>query len=124
MASKETIVEMKSKGKSYSEIATSLGISVNTVKSIVKRANDRKAKEEHRCLNCGAKLEMTPKHRKKKFCSDGCRISFWRKNGKSLKEGKCKNCGRTIRFYPSKARSFCCRDCYLRFIGGKADEAK
>ncbi len=122
MIAKETIIEMKNSGSSYSQIATNLKISVNTVKSIIKRAKDEKTKEERYCLNCGARLKMIPKHKKKKFCSDVCRLAYWKKNNRSLIEGICKKCGRTVYYYPSKIKSFCCRSCYLKYVGGKESE--
>lgn len=115
MVKKEIIIEMKNSGASYSKIANELNMSINTIKSIIKRSKE----EKHYCKECGAKLKLVPKHKKKMFCSDKCRIAYWKKNNKSQIEGVCKYCGKSIFYYPSKSRCFCSRDCYLKFVKGE-----
>lgn len=117
MEIKEQVLKMKNSGASYGNISKALGISINTVKSIVSRSK----KETTRCLNCGVIIKSLPKHRKKKFCSDKCRMEYWINNNKSQKEGKCKYCNKIIYYYASKHRSFCSRACYLNSIKGESN---
>jgi len=37
------------------------------------------------CKNCGAELTHVEGRRKKEFCSDNCRATFWQKNNKKKK---------------------------------------
>ena len=41
------------------------------------------------CKNCGAELTHIEGRRKKEFCTDNCRATFWQKNNK--KKGKPEN---------------------------------
>lgn len=116
MVKKEVILKMKNGGASYTEIARELGIPIGTVKSIVKRAKAPKKVEESYCLECGASIKSLPKHKKKKFCSDLCRMNYWKKNNNKFVEGRCKCCDKRIHYYPSRHRSFCSRACYLKFM--------
>ena len=63
---KEQIDTLREQGNGYKRIAGILGVSVNTIASYCRRKTAV-------CPCCGAALVMTPKHRKKKFCSDACR---------------------------------------------------
>ena len=56
-------------------IAESLGVSVNTVKSHIRRHPEIPG--ILRCLYCGKPVKQTEGRKAKKFCSDRCRISYW-----------------------------------------------
>lgn len=75
---KQEILKLRNKGKSYRAIASILSVSENTIKSFFKRT-----KQSRTCKNCNQKLELLEKRKPKTFCSDNCRINFWRKNRKS-----------------------------------------
>ncbi len=82
-AQKQEILNLKNKGNSYRKIAVLLSLPENTVKSFLRREQQQNNKTGI-CRNCNKKLELIPKHRAKIFCSDNCRITYWRK---SKKEG-------------------------------------
>ena len=56
-------------------IARSLGVSVNTVKSHIRRHPELPG--ILRCLSCGKPVEQTEGRKAKKFCSDKCRMHYW-----------------------------------------------
>ena len=96
---------------SVSQISQQLGLSKNTVKSYLQRK-----KMSDVCLNCGAALKHISHHKKKKFCSDKCRMHYWNTHPQemSLKNAtiiKCENCGKEVFSYRKKPRRFCSRSC-------------
>ncbi len=85
MTEKETtlITEMRGDGLGYTTIASRLGLSKDCVRSYCrthglggKRSPTHVARDlgKEYCKTCGRRLEHTPGKRKKRFCSDKCRI--------------------------------------------------
>ena len=74
MTDKERIVvdALVASNVPVSKIAIQIGISKNTIKSYLQRK-----KVADVCLNCGSVLKHIPHHKKKKFCSDKCRMHYW-----------------------------------------------
>lgn len=72
---KEKIILLRKEGHSYNKIANLMAVSENTIKSFFRRA-------ERNCKNCRKKLKKAEKCKPKMFCTDRCRINFWRKNKK------------------------------------------
>lgn len=98
-------------GMSLTDISAQLGISRNTVKSFLQRS-----KTEDLCLNCGAVLTHTPHKKKKKFCSDKCRMHYWNVHQNEMSHTnttiiKCEVCGKDVLSYRQKPRRFCSREC-------------
>jgi len=56
-------------------IANTLGVSVNTVKSHIRRHPEIPG--TLRCLHCGKLVMQSGGRKAKKFCSDRCRVSYW-----------------------------------------------
>ena len=110
---KEKALELRKEGKSYKEIADILGVAKSTVSTIFLRTK----KEEKRCLNCGARIKEAQSGRKRIFCSDKCRKSWWRSKSKG-KESKCECCGDRFIHHESKRRRFCSFSCYLAYRKG------
>ena len=116
MTDERRIRDLQAQGYGYKKIATTLGLPENSVKSYCRRHPITDT-----CPQCGKPLKHTAHHKKKKFCSDICRRSWWNahrhlinhKSGQSL---QCENCGKT--FYPNghKSGRFCSRTCYLSHI--------
>ena len=63
----ETINAMRLQGKSASEIAWTLGISVNTVRSHIRRHPELEGGKP--CKNCGKPIFVLPGKKEKLFCS-------------------------------------------------------
>ena len=107
---KEQIDTLREQGNGYKRIAGILGVSVNTIASYCRRKTAV-------CPCCGATLVMTPKHRKKKFCSDTCRLKWWYANSEKLNKKAnydctCQFCGKVFVSYGNKNRKYCSRSCY------------
>lgn len=133
---KQRIMEMRDAGMGYSRIATSLSLSVNTVKSFCQRnAKPKenapqaivipKAQMQTYCKKCGKTIVQTPGRKKKIFCSDRCRMAWWNShldqvNRKAMTEHTCLACGKVFVVYGSRERKYCSHSCYIqmRFGGG------
>ena len=125
---KEQVASLRASGTSLGKIATTLGISVNTVKSYCKRnpiiaapapapAPVQTERIAH-CPQCNAVLEQSPGHRQKRFCSAKCRTAWWKAHPEQMERKKlfqveCRHCGTVFLQYGSRPRKFCSRGCYL-----------
>lgn len=84
---KAQIIKLRVAGNGYGKIAQTLGISLNTVKSFCRRndisgntANEPSAiltGETTFCENCGRTIQQIAKQKKKRFCCDKCRNTWW-----------------------------------------------
>lgn len=113
MTDKEKIAikALNAAGMSLTDISAQLSISRNTVKSFLKRS-----KTEDLCLNCGTVLPHIPHKKKKKFCSDKCRMHYWNVHQNEMSHTnatiiKCEVCGKDVLSYRQKPRRFCSREC-------------
>lgn len=78
MMSKHTqkeIKRMRMDGYGPTRIARELGLSINTVKSHIRRHPGMK--NTVFCLQCGRAVPQTPGRKQKKFCSNKCRSRYW-----------------------------------------------
>ena len=132
---KKLIAEMRMSGQGYKQIAETLGISVNTIKSCCQRAglsghkasNDAKImNHKDTCKQCGAALMLRPSTKPKTFCSNECRIRWWSKHrsqsaGTATVEKRCEHCGQTFRSQISSKRKYCCYACFSASVreGGR-----
>ena len=94
---KEKITELRNNGLSYKDISRELNLSESAVKSFFSRKN------KSVCDMC------------KRFCSDKCRMLWWRKNPHitaKMTETVCIVCGKKFFSYPSKHRKYCSKKCY------------
>ena len=69
------IERMYRDGYGPTAIADELGISINTIKSYIRRHPSMK--NASRCLYCGKVISQTKGRKVKKFCSDPCRSAYW-----------------------------------------------
>lgn len=117
------IVALQYKGYGYKRIAAETGLALNTVKSFCARhpVQSKKTQEQSNlCRNCGKPLEQTPHKRKKMYCSDTCRMTWWnarqeRVQRKAYYTLTCQCCGQQFESYGNSHRKFCSRTCYLQF---------
>ncbi|MBR0484722.1 MAG: RNA polymerase subunit sigma-70, partial [Oscillospiraceae bacterium] len=76
---KAAALHLRSKGRSFAQIAAELDLSVNTVKSFCSRN-----KGSLLCLCCRTPIQQPKRTRQKKFCSDHCRMQWWNANSKEV----------------------------------------
>ena len=128
---KVQIVQMRKRGLGYTEIARSLGMSVNTVKSYCRRSGVKPlekmtAQSGDVCRQCGSVLKHTPGRKRKRFCSDVCRLRWWhghRELGRNARTIVCASCGKA--FATDRTQKYCSHACYIqpRFGGAHGNEA-
>lgn len=115
---KNKIQDLRSKGETYATIALEIGVSENTVKSYCRRNNIGTIEENiYTCPECRQPLTHLPHKRKKRFCSDKCRMAWWvkhndRLNKKAVYKFTCQACGKECTAYGNSKRKYCTRACY------------
>lgn len=112
---KAALHNMRLENVPQSEIAARLGISVNTVRSYIRRHPLRHLVQV--CPNCGKPVYSKERQKKKKFCNDACRTAWWNSHLDQVKRRAyyplvCQNCGKEFLSYGNPKRKFCCRECY------------
>jgi endogenous inhibitor of DNA gyrase (YacG/DUF329 family) len=125
-AQKERITRMRGRGESYTAIATALGISINTVKSFCRRngLGATPAQESDRCPQCGASLVHTEGAKRKRFCSDRCRMAWWNAHPEAVshvavRTVACAHCGKLFTAHGSRERRYCSQECYRAARAGR-----
>lgn len=145
---KRTAERMRAEGCSYNMISQTLGISLSTVKShirrrakkepqievvgkpsantVVLRLSDSEPTTPPRiyCKRCGTTLVNTPGHRQKIFCSKSCQERYWREHRNislcaSLVSCTCPGCGKEILDYKGHNRKYCSHQCYIAVRYGR-----
>ena len=120
---KKRLEQLRSEGLGYKRIAAELGISINTVQSFCRRHPDKiktpTYHPENTCLHCGVRLHHTPGAKKRKFCSDRCRITWWNAHPEAggkrkVREIACGFCGVTFFVIGEQTRMYCSRICSAR----------
>lgn len=111
-AEKQQIENLREKGLGYGTIATSLGLTFKQVRGYF----ERKA-NIHYCLQCHIPVKQTAHRKEKKFCSDECRMNWWKQHKALIKRTPhhtqvCPYCNKTFNCYDSKRRVYCSRECY------------
>ena len=112
------ISKLRRDGLGYKKIAAVLDLPVNSVKTYLRRhpADEDAAAIPDFCERCGKPIIQAPHRKRKRFCSDSCRISWWNahpdKGGKRiLHTFTCAYCGRSFQS-GAKGRRYCSRTCY------------
>ena len=121
-AQKEMIAKMRGDGASYKRVAVSLGISENTVHSFCRRNGLGGSLaiglvEGIHCRNCGSILVHTKGFKRRKFCSDVCRMAWWNAHPelvqrKTVRTFSCEKCGIQFQSYGNRHRKYCSRTCF------------
>ena len=117
ISEKTRVLELRRAGKGYRVIAQETGIAASTIADYCRiHRND----SLDLCPQCGANLLHIPKHRKKRFCSDKCRMLWWnahpeRINRRAYYHLVCKYCGKEFVSYGNDHRVFCSRQCASDF---------
>ncbi len=125
---KEQISVLRSQGLGYTAVANRVGISKDTVKSYCKR-NDLAGKRsdsstDNVCPQCSKPVVQSGKHKKRRFCTQECRKTWWANHHTDIKNGAvhsyvCEACGKPFKAYGNTSRKYCSHRCYVsvRFKG-------
>lgn len=125
---KKKIADLREKGFGYLRIAKMLGISPNTIKSYCRRNNLQGRRGvigtdmpvgQVFCKRCGSLLSVSPNQKSRKFCSDSCRLAWWKDhpellNKKAFYQFNCACCGSSFDSYGNKKRKYCSHSCYIK----------
>ena len=106
---------LRSQECGYKKISALTGVSVNTVKYYC-RTHPLDTEPEDHCRHCGSVIEQTPHKRKRKFCSDECRIAWWSAHPEARTVKKtyshvCAFCGSSFTS-PRAGTRYCSSVCY------------
>ena len=76
------IAQYRAQGMGYTAIADVLGLPKNTVKSFCRRNGLGKdsaqtTMAENICRQCGEVIRQNEQHKKRRFCSSTCRLTWW-----------------------------------------------
>ena len=81
---KSQVMALRQQGLGYLKISKLLNLPLTTIKSYCKRNSIDKDSQQtvscsdvSYCKYCAKELTQTPHHRKKLFCDDSCRMSWW-----------------------------------------------
>lgn len=112
----ETLNLMRSHDKSAADIAIALGLSVNTVRSYIRRHPPKDAVQVG-CRQCGKPVMQHRGRKAKYFCSDRCRNAWWNAHPENVQRKAyyrltCQFCGKEFVSYGNKNRKYCSRLCY------------
>lgn len=126
-AQAEQISHMRRMGNSYGQIAESLGVPLNTVKSFCRRKGIMPESGVSHCEWCGSDVEQTEHRKPKRFCSDTCRTRWWSAHRHLLSSTsqvaiRCLHCGREFMDYATTGRKYCCHACYVKARFGGVDD--
>ena len=130
---KERISSLREHGKSYREIAISLSLSINTIKSFCRNngitvpKDKENSTEPQFCPICGKVLKRVKGKKSKRFCSDKCRMTYWNKHQNELihkraKEVVCPTCNKAFSTSINSSRKFCSHSCYITYRFGGAND--
>jgi len=129
-------IEMRKAGYTFSEIASELSISRDTLKTFCRRNNitggsmiiDREDTPAV-CPECGKFIVSTPGKKPKRFCNSECRHKWWNAHQnqpgrKATYEYVCPVCRTPFTVYGNKHRKYCSHECYVaaRFKGGEEND--
>lgn len=129
---KQKVRLMRQQGVGYAQIAASLDISLNTVKSFCRRNNLQSGvvmkTDTGDCRQCGKRLHQEPKRKPRRFCSDKCRLAWWndnrdKLNRKAVYQLICAHCGKEFESYGNKNRKYCTHACYIKDRFGEEEQA-
>jgi IS30 family transposase len=127
---KNKIRQLRANGLSYRKISRVINVPENTVKSHCQRnrlggkAEDGAAYACDVCRQCGKSLVSASGKKQKKFCSDKCRLDWWKAHPEQICRKAiyilvCSHCGMKFESYGNRARKFCSHECYIRSRFGK-----
>lgn len=128
----EQVLLLRKSGMSNRKIAEYTGVSYEKVRYQCKKDDcdsipvdeelPEKIKTREACAFCGKPIakEADRRGRKKRFCCEKCRRTYWKihrkeqkKNPKAIYTKVCAYCGKTFEVYGNKNRKYCCHEHYV-----------
>lgn len=127
---KQAIAYYREKGMSYSTIGQRMSLPTNTIKSYCSRhglSSSDLLSLSDTCAECKKALVHIPGHKKKRFCSETCRRTWWGNNRllmdqKAFTDHICAGCGKSFKSYGNEKRKYCSHSCYIITRFGKEEE--
>lgn len=133
---KERIAMWREMGYGYASIGQIMNLSKDAVKGycrkmgltgIKQKTGRAKYPEDGVCKQCGMPLVQRPKTKRKVFCSETCRVTWWKAHREPIKKDHiyhfiCKKCGSEFTAHGHKNRIYCSFDCYVQDRFHKEDE--
>ena len=100
--------DLRQQGKGAAEIAETLNLPLNTVKSYLRRHPEADASRV--CPQCGKPVAQKEGRKEKKFCSDKCRNQWWNSHQSEIKKEAyytlvCQFCGKEFESYGTREGS-------------------
>lgn len=134
---KKQIRRFRDAGMGYKRISAALDIPVGTIKSFCRRneaeppeitGHDAAEQSEGTggkpvCPRCGKPVVCIPGRKKRVFCSEACRVAYWRTQARPDGErALCTGCGQPLQGH-DRRRKFCSHACYIhsRFAARRGD---
>ncbi len=126
---KQLISDYRNRGLSYSQISKAMNLPINSVKTYCRRhllglSPYNKSEVQTFCAQCGSAITQIAGRKKKRFCSDKCRILWWNSHSSDVKKKAnynclCTHCKKEFVSYGNKGRKYCSHECYIadRFGG-------
>ena len=102
----EVLNTMRGRGKSAMDIALALHISVNTIRSYMRRHPPEDVLQVE-CLWCGKPIVQVKGRKAKRFCSDKCRNTWWNAHPEKVQRKAyyrltCAYCGKEFESYGNR----------------------
>lgn len=112
---KKTIINLRSKGMSYKEIANIIEIPKEAVRSFCR---NHIAKGEY-CPQCGNPVTQVSGRKRMRFCSAECRQAWWNAHPEAVRQKAiysyvCVGCGCPFTAYGNAHRKYCSHACYIQ----------
>jgi endogenous inhibitor of DNA gyrase (YacG/DUF329 family) len=116
---KNKILDLKNAGMGYKAIAKELSLTPSAVRNVcTSKLNDPELYGN--CKNCGKRVKQTPGKKKRQFCSDKCRMTWWNSHRDDVKRNtfytfKCPCCNSDFVAYGNKKRIYCSIACFTKY---------
>ena len=112
---KNEINALRLAGVKPAEIALRLGLPASTVRTHIRRHPE--IPNTIVCPTCGKRVVQGSGGRRKKYCSDRCRMAWWNSHPeqvtrKAYYTRTCVRCGKEFESYGNQKRKYCSRACY------------
>ena len=125
---KTQIRKLRNDNQSYAQIASSLGLTLSSVKGYCQRhglagiraiaPTPASEPEPSVCKGCGKEIKQRPGVKLILFCSPSCRQAWWNShldqvNRKAVYSYTCACCGKKFTAYGNAHRKYCSHSCYI-----------